>query len=95
MTQHTSFIDSQWLGDVGVHEKNALDYFYTSPFYDPSSNNELFRPHYQCPTDSLIYKTGLEYVLDPQNMEKPHLFIINKQWRSSQRVTELIDGNTH
>lgn len=85
------FVNKDWLHLYGLNRKNVLNYFYTSQFYDSSSNNEAIRndriPNYA----SLLQKTGLEFELDNANIDEPHLYVIKKQIRRSPETVELLD----
>jgi MED6 mediator sub complex component len=86
----TQFIDIQWLKMYGLGRNNVLDYFYTSPFFDLTSNNELIRTQGVQP-EHLINMTGLEYALDTDIPDQPNLFVIRKQYRESPRKVQLLD----
>ena len=88
------YIDIQWLTHFGLYRGNVLDYFYTSPFFDTKSNNQLLRiqgVESRLSMDHLSSMIGLEYVLDDQNIHEPHLYVIRKQNRESLKKYELLD----
>ena len=85
----TQYIDIQWLKTYGLGKNNVLDYFYTSPFFDLTSNNELIRTQAVHP-DHLVNLTGLEYALDPDIPDQPNLFVIRKQYRESPRKEQIL-----
>ena len=87
---NTQFIDITWLTTFGLSTENVLDYFYTSPFYEPSSNNEIIRTQ-GVSTAHLQQLTGLEYNVDISSSKEPHLYVIRKQLRRSKTNTETID----
>ena len=88
MSVGTQYLDILWLKTFGLFSGNVLDYFYTSPFFDQSSNNQLIRTQGVKP-EHLINEVGIEYVLDEHNMSEPHLYVIKKQLRESPRKAEL------
>ena len=90
MSVGTQYIDIFWLKTFGVFRVNVLDYFYESPFFDPTSNNQLIRTQGVAP-EHMISMTGMEYVLDELNMCEPHLYVIKKQRRESPRKAELLE----
>ena len=66
-TNTQSFMDIQWLSAFGVNKLSALDYFYTSPFFDQTSNNQRIRVQgleSERRDEILKSMTGLEYMLD-------------------------------
>lgn len=91
MSKFDKFVDMNWLHFNGLNRNNVLGYFYTSPFYDNSSNNEAIRgeriPNYA----ELLNKTGLEFELDTANIDEPHLYVIKKQIRKSLEKVELME----
>jgi hypothetical protein len=74
----------------GLTRENILAYFYTSDFYDPSSNNEIIRKQ-GVTLDKLSSMVGFEYSLDQEYTKEPHLFVINKMYRKSPREAELCE----
>ena len=90
MSVGTQYIDIFWLKTFGVFRGNVLEYFYESPFFDPSSNNQLIRTQGVAP-EHMVSMTGMEYVLDELNMCEPHLYVIKKQRRESPRKAELLE----
>ncbi|CAN0348740.1 unnamed protein product, partial [Phaeothamnion confervicola] len=52
-----------WLQTWGLGPENVLEYFYMSPFYDRSCNNEHCRMQGVRPEDGLRNMVGLEYAL--------------------------------
>lgn len=92
--QHMQFMDIQWLSTFGVNKLSALDYFYTSPFFDQSSNNQRIRIQGVEATrrnDILMSMTGLEFMLDEALTHEPNLYVIRKQFRKAPLTVELID----
>lgn len=87
---NTQYIDITWLTTFGLSTHNVLDYFYTSPFYDPASNNEEVRKQGVSP-DHLQAMVGSEYAVDLQSSKEPHLYIIRKQNRRSKNCTETLE----
>lgn len=85
----SQFIDITWLKTFGLFSVNALEYFYTSPFYDINSNNQIVRTQ-GVSVSHLITMTGLEYNLDESLSKEPHLFVIKKVNRISPKSTELL-----
>ena len=94
MAAPVSYIDIQYLATYGLFKANALEYFYTSPFFDPNSNNERVRKQGLHPSkhlEILETMTGTEYVLDEHNTCEPNLFVFRKQNRLSPKRSELVD----
>jgi len=92
--QSQSYIDIQYLSLYGLFRANALEYFYTSPFFDPESNNQRLRAqqlHPEQHASVLQTMTGLEYILDEHNTCEPNLFVFRKQNRLSPKRADLID----
>lgn len=87
---NTQYIDITWLTTFGLSTVNVLDYFYTSPFYESTSNNEIIRTQGVSP-DHLQTMIGIEYAVDYQSSKEPHLYIIKKQNRRSKTSTETIE----
>lgn len=70
--------DPQWLSSFPLNEATALHYFTTSPFYDPTCNNQLINAQ-QLDPSLLKTMAGTEYsVASPC----PALFIVTKSRRS-------------
>ena len=90
MSVGTQYIDILWLKTFGLFKGKVLDYFYTSPFFDQTSNNHLIRTQ-GVAHDHLVSMVGVEYVLDELNMSEPNLYVIKKQRRESSRKAELLD----
>lgn len=101
MSKYESYFDVQWLQmNNGLSLNNAIEYFYSSPFYKKECNNEIIRylpntTNSLTGNDSYISKLktmkGLEFVVDENIHNIPHLFIIKQQYRKSYDVTELIE----
>lgn len=87
---NTQYIDITWLATFGLRHDNVLEYFYTSPFYDPICNNEAVRTQ-GLSSDHLQGLTGLEYVVDLQSSKEPHLYVIRKQFRRSKQSAETLE----
>ncbi len=87
---NTQYIDITWLTTFGLSTDNVLDYFYTSPFYESSSNNEIIRTQ-GVSSAHLQQLTGLEYNVDIASSKEPHLYVIRKQLRRSKTNTETLD----
>jgi hypothetical protein len=79
-----------WLKFYGLARINVLDYFYTSPFFDITANNQLIRTQGVRP-EHLLNMTGIEYSLDEINISEPNLFVIKMQLRKSPREAVLLD----
>jgi hypothetical protein len=86
------YIDIQWLSTYGLTKSNVLEYFYTSPFFNTNSNNQIIRiqgvEHAQRET-ILLSMTGVEYILDDLNTVEPNLFVIREQRRRSRRLADV------
>mmetsp|Transcript_13172 Transcript_13172/g.26693 ORF Transcript_13172/g.26693 Transcript_13172/m.26693 type:complete len:140 (+) Transcript_13172:142-561(+) len=87
---NTQYIDITFLATFGLRFDNVLEYFYTSPFYDPNCNNEVVRTQ-GLSSDHLQGLTGLEYAVDTQSSKEPHLFVIRKQYRRSKGASETLE----
>lgn len=88
--EETQFIDILWLKTFGLHKGNVLDYFYTSPFFDVTSNNQQIRIQ-NLGVEFLIGMVGIEYVVDENNTFEPALFVIKKQKRLHATSVVLLD----
>ncbi|KAI9201892.1 MED6 mediator sub complex component-domain-containing protein [Polychytrium aggregatum] len=91
---HVSFKDPAFLGTLGLHEHNALDYFALSQFYDKKSINEeiIMQSRFnQLQANQLNRKAmkGIEYELGYFSYQ-PSLFIIRKLYRTDERNAALI-----
>lgn len=87
---NTQYVDSIWLKTFNLRKENVLDYFSTSPFYDPSSNNQILNTQ-GISSDHLLGLTGLEYSVDLEHSKEPHLFVINKGNRRSPTFVDIIE----
>jgi mediator of RNA polymerase II transcription subunit 6 len=86
------YMDIQWLSAYGLTRHNVLEYFYTSPFFDTSSNNQVIRIQgVDLAQHGAILQsmTGIEYVLDDLNTAEPNLFVIREQRRRSRRPQDV------
>ncbi len=91
MSQSVSFIDVEWLqSHGGLTKSSVLEYFYTSPFYDPSSSNEACRRAGAQTSERLRGMTGLEFVFDEAHVDEPHLYVVRKQLRKSPVAADLL-----
>jgi hypothetical protein len=84
-----SWKDNLWLHAFGLSKENILEYFYTSPFFDLSSNNQAIRTQ-GVGVSFLTGMTGVQYVVDETNSHEPSLFVIKKIWRQDPRVVTLL-----
>ena len=87
-------MDIGYLSTYGLQRANAMDYFYTSPFFDTSSNNQRVRSQGVALDQHLSIlqtMTGIEYVLHEHNTCEPNLFVYRKQRRRSPNAADLID----
>ena len=92
--QTQSFMDIQWLSAFGVNKLSALDYFYTSPFFDNASNNQRIRVQgveVERRDEILKSMTGLEYMLDDALTCEPNIYVIRKQIRKGPMAVDLVD----
>ena len=92
--QTQSYMDIQWLSTFGVNLLSALDYFYTSPFFDQASNNQRIRVQgVEADRRDEILKsmTGLEFMLDEALTCEPNIYVIRKQYRRGPMATDLVD----
>lgn len=87
---NTQFIDITWLSTFGLRIDNVLDYFYTSPFYDPNCNNEIIRSQ-GLTSEHLQALQGPEYAVDINCSQPPHLFVIRKQIRRSKLNCDTVE----
>jgi hypothetical protein len=88
-----SFMDAAWLQTYGLSRDNVLDYFYLSPFYDLTSNNQTIRAQ-RVTTIYLLNLIGLEFILESNNqlsLYEPTLFVIKKQYRKSSHHAEVLE----
>ena len=86
------YIDIQWLSAYGINGENALEYFYTSPFFDSRSNNQSLRLQgvENARREGILQSlTGKEYVLDTVNTAEPNLFVVREQLRRSPRPNDV------
>lgn len=90
MAKSTCFIDIIWLQNFGLRRETVMQYFYTSPFFDPSSNNSIMQTQ-GIDLEHLKSMKGLEFVLDEEVREDPVLFVIKKQLRHSPTSSELLE----
>jgi hypothetical protein len=89
---NVQFIDIQWLAAYGLTRQNALEYFFTSPFFDISSNNQSIRIQgIDLSQHESILRTmiGVEYILDDINTSEPNLYVIREQRRHSRRQGDV------
>jgi mediator of RNA polymerase II transcription subunit 6 len=89
MAKTSCFIDVHWLQCYGLSRESVLPYFYTSPFYDPASNNAILQTQ-GIQLEHLTSMRGLEYMLDDEIREEPVLFVIRKQRRLSPTTADLL-----
>lgn len=87
---HSQFINMVYLEQFGLFRVNALDYFYSSHFYDSDCNNEIIR-NQGVSLDHLFNMIGWEYSLDEENIDEPHLFVIRKAYRKSPKTIEVAE----
>lgn len=90
MAKSTCFIDIVWLQSFGLRRDTVMQYFYTSPFFDPASNNSIMQTQ-GIDLEHLKSMRGLEFVLDEEVREEPVLFVIKKQLRHSPTNSELLE----
>ena len=93
-----SFIDVNWLQSTGglYNSSRVLEYFYRTPFYDRSSDNEiLLSQGVQADLEKLRTLNGVQYICDENNgishSKDLQVHIIKKIKRKSERQHELID----
>jgi hypothetical protein len=67
-----------------------LEYFYTSPFFEKSSNNQELRTQ-GLSIDFLNQMKGIQYIIDDKNMNEPKLYVIKKINRTSPKSFVLVD----
>jgi hypothetical protein len=89
MKRDLSFMDASWLQSFGLSQENVLDYFYLSPFYDSTANNQILRAQRVSPSH-LLNMIGLEFIVEP-NPYEPTLFLIKKQNRKSSHHVEVLE----
>jgi len=85
---------NEWRIDVNypINRYTVFDYFKTSPFYEPTCNNEIVRNR-QLDRSALVNMVGLEYELDlSDEVATPGEigFVIRKQYRESPTSTRLL-----
>lgn len=85
------YVDVQWINMNGLVKSNVLDYFYTSPFFDQDSCNQILRrQNLSSSSKVLIDEIGLQYEVDNANSHEPSLYVIRKIHRSSPKSTQLL-----
>lgn len=87
---NTQYTDAVWLKTFHLRKENVLDYFSTSPFFDPTSNNQILNTQ-GISSEHLLGMTGLEYSIDAENTVEPHLYVIQKAYRRSPTTSETIE----
>lgn len=86
MATVSSFRDNLWLHAFGLSKDNILEYFYASPFFDLSSNNQVVRTQ-GVGNDFLLGMVGVQYSADCVETD---LFVIRKYWRHNKdTITSL------
>jgi len=86
------YMDIQWLSTYGLTRHNVLEYFYTSPFFNTNSNNQVIRIQGVdlARHDAILQSmTGIEYVIDDLNTAEPNLYVIREQRRRSRRPQDV------
>ena len=95
MSKSQSYFDVQWLQmHNGLTIYNAIEYFYSSPFYNKNSNNENVRYNTINNGDyinKLKSMKGMEFIVDENVQNPPHLYVIKQQYRKSPEVSDLIE----
>jgi hypothetical protein len=85
-----SWKDNLWLHAFGLSKETILEYFYTSPFFDASSNNQAIRTQ-GVDIRFLLDMVGVQYAVDEANSaSQPSLFVIKKFWRQDSRTVNLL-----
>jgi mediator of RNA polymerase II transcription subunit 6 len=82
-------MDAAWLQTYGLSRDNVLDYFYLSPFYDLTANNQTIRAQ-RVTSLYLLNLIGLEFMVET-NPYEPTLFLIKKQYRKSSHHAEVLE----
>jgi mediator of RNA polymerase II transcription subunit 6 len=86
----TQYIDVLWLQTFGLNKQNVLDYFYTSPFFDKSSNNQQLR-NQGVNIEYLNKMIGIEFTVDDAMCFEPHLYVIKKSDRINPQKSILLE----
>lgn len=86
----SQYVDSSWLNTFALNDMSVLDYFYTCPFYDKESNNEVIRSQ-GISISHLSALVGTEFAVDYSLSKGPSLYIIYKQQRSSPVDVEVME----
>ena len=90
MSEETPFIDIHWIEFYGgLSRNNILEYFYSSPFFDSTSDNQVLRIQGVSP-DNLIDMIGMQYIIDLQNLSEPDLFIIKQIKRKDKNTIDVL-----
>jgi hypothetical protein len=87
---NSNYIDIIWLTTQGLFKYNALEYFYSSHFYDSDCNNQVIRSQ-GVSIDHLSEMTGWEYSVDDEHCAEPHLFVIRRAFRKSPKQLEVAE----
>jgi MED6 mediator sub complex component len=99
MSEQSPYIDIHWLDlhtrAVGLHRENVIEYFYTSPFYDSLSCNEILRQRslsWAETNQHLLSMIGIQFLLveDINSLHEPDLFVIKRINRITARSFEVL-----
>jgi mediator of RNA polymerase II transcription subunit 6 len=90
MSKTSCFIDVHWLQHFGLSKDTVMEYFYTSPFFDSTSNNSIIRQQ-GMHLDHLRNMKGLEFIVDDDIKEEPILLVIRKQIRNTSTSVDLLE----
>ncbi|EGV63777.1 Mediator of RNA polymerase II transcription subunit 6 [Yamadazyma tenuis] len=96
----------EWINQFGLNTGNVLDYFSESPFYDRTSNNQVFKMQFQFQPPPPNLNTPLEYtkyfeskLSDMVGIEfviayirEPDFWIIRKQNRFSRDNVQILQS---
>ena len=85
-----SFNDPAFIQHFGLNAMNILDYFYPSPFYDPSSCNQGLRMQ-GASLENMKTMKGIQYIHESNPEAEPQLFKVKKVYRESPTTVKTLE----